>query len=785
MRKMSVFVLFFILVFQVVAGADATDMRMSIAMSHRSYMFGDDITFTVEAFNPTEEDITLEFPSALQMDYTINGFQYSDDSMYRYSDNRGFAEVITTVTIPVKDSYTWEFIHTAEDFELRPGVYGLVVQIVGTGMFAKAEIYVNERIEYFPEGIVLSVDAVQDMYEPGETPEFTVTARNITESDISIMVDAKNPVRYYVLSAYDDEIRYPEVFVDPIDTITIKIDETEADDDSLGTEPVEIIVPAGEAHSWDCAILEERLLLGGTYTIYAGLNGYGNQVTCEFAIRNVLVNGTISGTVMTYAEGTRTLIPLASATVELKRYASFRTDLALFIGEEPDSLSRITITDENGAFSLGDVPVGYYYYLTVTMDGYYPYNQSFITYYEDTILQPVMKPLNIQTDNPLNYTRSKVADIEIIMGTEWSVFEQKSEFKASMSLTNTGEETVYFSFDNGYFVNWSILDKEGTVVWESVNSDSTLTDIREVDWKLELSPGETREFSYFDIVSNMLPGQLGKYEFYAELAFTGSSDERITPGDIGESIRFVVDTVFGQEIDVKVEEREYIVDLIDSLKTEVRIEMNDDAVSGEMCITEMKENHHAALNNHRFVKMIKIDADYSIRSNMNNATVKIFFEPGDYENPEDLVIAHWREHYEIDMVSSLSEGWEILETRVDLENGFVEADTGSFSYFGLFEAEKPTSVEDMTSQDMYYLGQNSPNPFNPTTTLTFSIASPSHVKLEVYSITGQKVATLVDGYMIAGVHSAVFDGRGLASGMYFYRFVADGFEKTGRMMLVK
>jgi tetratricopeptide (TPR) repeat protein len=79
----------------------------------------------------------------------------------------------------------------------------------------------------------------------------------------------------------------------------------------------------------------------------------------------------------------------------------------------------------------------------------------------------------------------------------------------------------------------------------------------------------------------------------------------------------------------------------------------------------------------------------------------------------------------------------------------------------------------------------SPNPFNPATTLSYSLANPGHVSLSVYSMTGQKVATLVDSYMSAGAHSALFDGRGLASGVYFYRFEAEGVQKTGRMTLIK
>ncbi len=85
----------------------------------------------------------------------------------------------------------------------------------------------------------------------------------------------------------------------------------------------------------------------------------------------------------------------------------------------------------------------------------------------------------------------------------------------------------------------------------------------------------------------------------------------------------------------------------------------------------------------------------------------------------------------------------------------------------------------------FSLSQNSPNPFNPVTTIDFSIPAVSHVTLSVYSISGQKVATLVDGLMSAGKHIAVFDGSSLASGMYFYRLEAGGMVKSGKMILMK
>ena len=80
---------------------------------------------------------------------------------------------------------------------------------------------------------------------------------------------------------------------------------------------------------------------------------------------------------------------------------------------------------------------------------------------------------------------------------------------------------------------------------------------------------------------------------------------------------------------------------------------------------------------------------------------------------------------------------------------------------------------------------NRPNPFNPSTVIEYIIREPSDVKLSVYSIAGQRVATLVDGYLPAGKHTALFDGSDLASGIYFYRLETGGAEKNGKMLLLK
>jgi len=83
------------------------------------------------------------------------------------------------------------------------------------------------------------------------------------------------------------------------------------------------------------------------------------------------------------------------------------------------------------------------------------------------------------------------------------------------------------------------------------------------------------------------------------------------------------------------------------------------------------------------------------------------------------------------------------------------------------------------------LVQNYPNPFNPTTTIRYTLANQSAVRLEIYSILGQRVAILVDGREQAGVHDVRFDGSGLSSGVYICRLTAGPSIRFIKIVLTK
>jgi hypothetical protein len=85
----------------------------------------------------------------------------------------------------------------------------------------------------------------------------------------------------------------------------------------------------------------------------------------------------------------------------------------------------------------------------------------------------------------------------------------------------------------------------------------------------------------------------------------------------------------------------------------------------------------------------------------------------------------------------------------------------------------------------YAMEQNYPNPFNPSTRISYALPSDVPVTLKVYNSIGQEVATLVDGLQPAGVHQAVWDAKGLPSGVYIYRLNAGTFVETKKMTLMK
>jgi len=118
--------------------------------------------------------------------------------------------------------------------------------------------------------------------------------------------------------------------------------------------------------------------------------------------------------------------------------------------------------------------------------------------------------------------------------------------------------------------------------------------------------------------------------------------------------------------------------------------------------------------------------------------------------------------------------------RVDLVSNIME-------YFGKTPTTTPTGVEDDATY-VNHLGRACPNPFNPSTTIDYTVAAPSRVTVRVYDVAGGVVRTLVDSHVAAGRRTAVWNGttnsgEQAASGVYFIRM--DGASSAGSFSRVR
>jgi hypothetical protein len=96
------------------------------------------------------------------------------------------------------------------------------------------------------------------------------------------------------------------------------------------------------------------------------------------------------------------------------------------------------------------------------------------------------------------------------------------------------------------------------------------------------------------------------------------------------------------------------------------------------------------------------------------------------------------------------------------------------------------SVEVIESElNSFTLYQNYPNPFNPSTTIRFSVSSPSITTLKIFNSLGEEVAILINEELTTGSYEIEWDASGLPSGVYFYQLKANEFVETKKMILLK
>ena len=164
--------------------------------------------------------------------------------------------------------------------------------------------------------------------------------------------------------------------------------------------------------------------------------------------------------------------------------------------------------------------------------------------------------------------------------------------------------------------------------------------------------------------------------------------------------------------------------------------------------------------------------------------IRFYYDPEVLQGWDETTLEIWRYDDE--------SGWtrpaeNSFTTGVNTEEKYVYAENiTEFSIFAVLSSELPTTVaEQEMLPDAFRLAQNYPNPFNPSTLIRYELPKSAQVRLEVYNLLGERVATLVDARREAGSHQATFDAGHLASGVYLYRLQAGDFVRTKKLTLIR
>jgi hypothetical protein len=127
-----------------------------------------------------------------------------------------------------------------------------------------------------------------------------------------------------------------------------------------------------------------------------------------------------------------------------------------------------------------------------------------------------------------------------------------------------------------------------------------------------------------------------------------------------------------------------------------------------------------------------------------------------------------------------------LTTTGHLAQMIISGDPNTVYIDNIYFYNGDADVNENSFYSAYTLGENYPNPFNPTTTISFSLEKAADVTLSVYNVKGRLVETLIEGTLSPNSYNQVWNAEDSASGIYFYRLSVDGKEiDTKRMVLLK
>ncbi|MDF1612632.1 T9SS type A sorting domain-containing protein [Stygiobacter electus] len=227
---------------------------------------------------------------------------------------------------------------------------------------------------------------------------------------------------------------------------------------------------------------------------------------------------------------------------------------------------------------------------------------------------------------------------------------------------------------------------------------------------------------------------------------------------------------------------------VDSLKIEDAETMNDIMSTESFPLNSKSEltlsNLYYVYDNTNYKEAKGNEVANSIELvNTNGKTVKAEFNASDYEQSK---LTDNKTSYKVDC-SNIEDGIYYLRVK-------CKPSGNTFYYVNDMESEEPATLNKSYNEikiaeneipTSYSLGDNYPNPFNPTTKISFSLPQKSQIKLKVFDVLGREIQILADGVYEAGKYEVEFNATNLPNGVYFYNFTTGRNSITKKMMLIK
>jgi hypothetical protein len=172
-------------------------------------------------------------------------------------------------------------------------------------------------------------------------------------------------------------------------------------------------------------------------------------------------------------------------------------------------------------------------------------------------------------------------------------------------------------------------------------------------------------------------------------------------------------------------------------------------------------------------------------------------DAGGYENPEYYPLRQWNNCIDLRFIIEAEAQMQRFTIDTTVYNSsfhlsfLCHTGTGESEFMPIFSPGGILYVyiDDIETNQVIptaiSLLPNYPNPFNSQTVIEFEISQPSPVKLEIFDITGAKIATLINDELSAGKHRVAWDASGYPSGVYYYRLFAGENRQIKKMLLIK